>query len=325
MTPRASNPDAAAGWSRRELLACAAVAPLATLAAGAARAAGAPVAPAGGIRRRPIPSSGETLPVVGLGTYRVLDIEPAAFPGFDPLVARFAALGARVIDTSPMYDRAEAAVGALVERAAARERVFLATKVWTTGRAEGVTQMEQSLRLLRTQTIDLMQVHNLLDVDTHLATLAGWKRDGRVRYVGVTHYTASHHAALAERVRKGGLDFVQVNYSIAEREAERELLPLCQSAGVAVLANRPFAAGSAFKRLREVALPDWLAERGCATWAQAMLKFVLGHPAVTCAIPATSKVGHLEENLAAGSGWLPDPDERARLAEALDRALAPAG
>ena len=321
MTPPASSPAPApvpkCGCSRRELLAWAALAPLAARAA----AAGAGEAP-GAIRRRAIPSSGETLPIVGLGTYRVLDVEPAGYAGLDPLIARFAALGARVIDTSPMYDRAEAAVGALVERAAARDRVFLATKVWTTGRAEGIAQMEESLRLLRTKTVDLMQVHNLLDADTHLATLAAWKRDGRVRYVGVTHYTASHHAALAERVRRGGLDFVQVNYSIAEREAERELLPLCQSAGVAVLANRPFAAGAAFRRLRDLPLPRWLAEQGCASWAQAMLKFVLGHPAITCAIPATSKLDHLEENLAAGRGWLPDPDERTRLAAELDRALA---
>jgi len=313
--PRSSRPVATA-CSRRELLAWAALAPLTPALA---RAAGE--AP-GAMRRRPIPSSGETLPVVGLGTNRVLDVDPGGYPALDPLIARFVELGATVIDTSPMYDRAEAAVGALVARAAARERVFLATKVWTSGRSEGIAQMEESFRLLRAETIDLMQVHNLLDADTHLATLAAWKREGRVRHVGVTHYTASHHAELAARVRKGGLDFVQVNYSIAEREAEKELLPLCQSAGVAVLANRPFAAGAAFKRLGGTRPPDWLAEKGCATWAQAMLKFVLGNPAITCAIPATSKVAHLEENLAAGAGWLPDPDERARLGEALSGALS---
>jgi len=310
-------------WSRREVLAFAAAAAAApSLAArlGAARSAAVPAASP--LHERAIPSSGEKLPIVGLGTYRVLDVDPAGVAALEPLLAAFVAAGARVADTSPMYARSEGVLGELAARLGVRDRLFLATKVWTRGRDEGVRQMEDSFRLLGTKTIDLMQVHNLLDVDVHLETLAAWKRAGRVRYVGVTHYEAGSHAALAAAIRRGGLDFVQVNYSIAEREAERELLPLAASAGVAVLVNRPFVAGRVFARLADRPLPAWLAERGCATWAQAMLKFVLGHPAVTCAIPATSKVHHLEENLAAGRGWLPESDERERLASELDAALA---
>ncbi len=318
-----TDPVAPRRWNRREVLALAAAAAatpglvrgLGSTAPGGAERPSAP------LHERPIPSSGEKLPIVGLGTYRVLDVAPEGVAALEPLLAAFVAAGARVVDTSPMYARSEAVLGELAARIGARDRLFLATKVWTRGREEGIRQMEDSFRLLETAKIDLMQVHNLLDDDVHLETLAAWKRAGRVRYVGVTHYEAGSHAALAAAIGRGGLDFVQVNYSIAEREAERELLPLAARAGVAVLVNRPFVAGRIFARLGDRPLPAWLAERGCATWAQAMLKFVLGHPAVTCAIPATSKVHHLEENLAAGRGWLPDGDERARLASDLEAVL----
>jgi diketogulonate reductase-like aldo/keto reductase len=311
--------DSSPGCSRRELLAWGALA----AAAGRILAHSTAAAPAAGeLHRRPIPSTGETVPIVGLGTYRVLDVEPAGYPALEPVLAAFVAAGARVVDTSPMYGRAEAALGALAERLGVRDRLFLATKVWTEGREAGIRQMEESFRLLRTRRIDLFQVHNLLDADLHLPTLAGWKKEGRIGAIGITHYVASAHGELAARIRAGGVDVVQVNYSIAEREAERELLPLALRSGVAVLANRPFVAGRLFTRLGERALPAWLAERGVATWAQAMLKWVLGHPAVTCAIPATSKVHHLEENLAAGRGWLPNESERARLATELEAALA---
>lgn len=322
MTPAPNLEPEALPCTRRQLLGWAAV------AAGALT--GPLVAPSPGratvsapteLLRRPVPSTGETLPIVGLGTYRVLDVDEGGLDELQPVLAAFVAAGATVVDTSPMYGRAEGALGALAERLGARAKLFFATKVWTEGREAGIRQMEESRRLLRADTIDLMQVHNLLDVDQHLATLAEWKRAGRVRLVGITHYTASFHGALAERIERGGLDFVQVNYSIGEREAERELLPLALRRGVAVLANRPFAGGAAFRRLGDSPLPGWLAERGVETWAQAMLKWTLGNPAVTCAIPATSKVGHLQENLAAGRGWLPTGEERDRLASELERAL----
>jgi diketogulonate reductase-like aldo/keto reductase len=304
------------GWSRRELLA-------ATLAAAAAasRAVTGAVGARAPLHRRPIPSSGETLPIVGLGTYRTLDVGPGEYDTLAPVLSGFAAGGGRVVDSSPMYGRAETAVGDLAARLGLRDSLFLATTVWTSGRDAGVAQMESSFAKLRTRVVDLMQVHNLLDADAHLATLATWKARGRIRYVGVTHYEESAHGALVGRIRAGGLDFVQVNYSIAERAAERELLPLALRSGVAILANRPFAGGAAFRRLADRAVPSWLAERGVATWAQAMLKWVLGNPAVTCAIPATSRPQHLEENLAAGSGWLPEGAERERLTAELSTAL----
>ena len=260
-------------WSRREVLALAAAAAAAPGLAGRLGASPAAAAATGApLHERPVPSSGERLPIVGLGTYRVLDVAPQGVAGLEPLLAAFVAAGARVADTSPMYARSEAVLGELATRLAVRDQLFLATKVWTRGRDEGIRQMEESFRLLGTTKIDLLQVHNLLDFEVHLETLAAWKREGRVRYVGVTHYEAGSHAALAAAIRRGGLDFVQVNYSIAEREAERELLPLAASAGVAVLVNRPFVAGRIFARLADRPLPAWLVERGCATWAQAMLQ-----------------------------------------------------
>jgi diketogulonate reductase-like aldo/keto reductase len=261
------------------------------------------------------------VPIVGLGTYRTMDVGPAEYDALAPVLAAFVAGGGRVVDSSPMYGRAETAVGDLAARLGSRDALFLATKVWTSGREAGTAQMESSFAKLRTSVVDLVQVHNLLDADVHLRTLAQWKQRGRIRYVGVTHYEASAHGALAERIRAGGLDFVQVNYSIAERAAERELLPLAARAGVAVLVNRPFAGGAAFRRLGERAVPAWLGERGVSSWAQAMLKWVLGNPAVTCAIPATSRTTHLAENLAAGTGWLPAGAERERLAGELSTAL----
>jgi diketogulonate reductase-like aldo/keto reductase len=195
-----------------------------------------------------------------------------------------------------------------------RDRLFVATKVWTQGKAEGVRQMESSLAKLRTANVDLMQVHNLVDVEAHLATLEEWKRAGRVRYVGITHYTANGHEPLARLVASRQLDFVQVNYSVGELEAERRLLPLCQERGVAVLINRPFGGGGLLRRLRSRPVPAWAAELGCQTWGQLLLKFVISHPAVTCAIPATSQVEHLRENMAAGDDPLPDERQRAQIA-----------
>ena len=265
---------------------------------------------------RAIPASGETVPVIGLGTWQTFDVGPAPRDRapLEAVLREFAALGGRLIDSSPMYGRAEEVAGDLMTRLALREKLFVATKVWTSGRQAGVDQMNASLRKLRADPIDLLQVHNLVDVATHLDTLRGWKRDRRVRYLGVTHYTASGAAAIARLLESEAVDFVQINYSVAEREAEQRLLPLARDRGIAVIANRPFATGALLRQLRSRPLPPWAAELGCTTWAQLLLKFVVSHPAITCAIPATASVEHLRENMAAGIGPMPDEPMRARIA-----------
>jgi diketogulonate reductase-like aldo/keto reductase len=257
---------------------------------------------------RPIPSSvsaQETLPVIGCGTWIGFDQRPGTdeyqrLPGV--LDALFAA-GGKLIDSSPMYGRSEETTGELL--AAARKQqaqAFLATKVWTSGREAGIAQMEQSFRRLRTQRIDLMQVHNLVDWRTHLATLRGWKEQGRVRYIGITHYTASAYAEVEAVLRAEKLDFLQINYSADAREAEQRLLPLAAERGVAVIANMPFGGGGLLRRLRDKPLPPWAADIGCTGWAQVLLKFVLAHPGVTCVIPGTSRAQHMADNAAAGAG-----------------------
>lgn len=270
------------------------------------------------MQTRPIPSSGEPLPVIGLGTWQTFDVgATAAERGpLQEVLTAFVELGGRLIDSSPMYRRAEQVVGDLAAELDLRDRLFVATKVWTSGREAGIRQMEESLRKLRGERLDLMQVHNLLDVDTHLKTLAAWKREGRVRYVGVTHYTASAHGEVARVIERHPVDFVQINYSVAEPEAEQRLLPLARERGVAVIVNRPFASGSLLRRLRDRPLPAWAADIDCSSWAQLLLKFVISHPAVTCTIPATSKVRHLRDNMQAGHGRLPDEELRRRIAAA---------
>ena len=196
-----------------------------------------------------------------------------------------------------------------------RDQLFFATKVWTSGRAEGVRQMEESFRRMRGARMDLMQIHNLLDAATHTRTLEQWKREGRVRYIGITHYTASAYDEVERWLRRGGYDFLQINYSLAERDAERRLLPLAQDMKVAVIANRPFAGAGTFRRVRGRPLPPWAKELGIASWAQYFLKWIIAHPAVTCAIPATSKPEHMQDNLGAAQGALPDGATRDRMAK----------
>jgi diketogulonate reductase-like aldo/keto reductase len=216
-----------------------------------------------------------------------------------------------------MYGRAEAVVGDIAEKLGVRDGLFLATKVWTTGKEAGVKSMERSLELMKTKRMDLMQVHNLVDVQTHLATLGDWKQQGRVRYIGITHYTAGAHAEVARVLQREQVDFVQINYSIAEREADERLLKVAQDRGVAVIANRPFGGGNLFSRVRGKPLPEWAAEFDCRSWAQFFLKWIIAHPTITCAIPATSKVKHLEDNMQAGTGRLPDAKMRQRMVEAV--------
>jgi len=270
------------------------------------------------IRTRPIPSTGEELPIIGLGTYATFDVGGGAADRapLEQVLAEFVAAGGKLVDSSPMYGRSEEVVGDLAAKLALRPKLFMATKVWTTGNEKGIEQMRASMRKMRADPIDLMQVHNLQDVDTHLDTLAGWKKEGRVRYIGVTHYTASAHDDLAKLISSRKVDFVQVNYSATERDADVKLLPMAQERGVAVIANRPFAAGGLLRRLSGKPLPSFAAEIDCTSWAQLLLKFVVAHPAVTCAIPATSKPDHLRDNMRAGSGRLPDQAMRGKIVAA---------
>jgi aryl-alcohol dehydrogenase-like predicted oxidoreductase len=272
------------------------------------------------ILSRPIPRSGEKLPVVGLGTWQEFDFGSDAGKRTEAIdtLRTFVGEGLRVIDTSPMYGAAEATVGELLAQADSRRSAFIATKVWTTGAAAGRSQIENSFRLLRRDPIDLIQVHNLRDVDVHLSTLAQLKRDGRVRYVGVTSSVASAHAELVRYVEHGAIDFVQVNYSLMEREADKTVLPAALANRVAVLINRPFGDGSLFARVRGRELPPLAAEIGAASWAQFALKWIISHPAVTCVIPGTRNPAHLLDNIGAGSGAMPDAAMRAKMAAAFD-------
>ena len=272
------------------------------------------------IMSRKIPSTGEELAAVGLGTWQVFDAgsDATARAPLREVLARFAAAGGRMIDSSPMYGSAESVAGDLIAELGLREQLFVATKVWTRGRAEGIQEMERSFKRLRVTTMDLMQVHNLLDVDVHTKTINDMKAKGRVRYTGITHYTASAHAEVERQLGKEKYDFLQINYSLGERDAEKRLLNLCKDKGIAVIANRPFAEGAMFRRVRGKPLPPWAAEIGVASWAQYFLKWVVGHPAITCVIPGTGKPEHIADNVAAGFGALPDEKMRKQMAAHFD-------
>jgi aryl-alcohol dehydrogenase-like predicted oxidoreductase len=260
------------------------------------------------MQTRPIPSTGKRLPVIGLGTYQGFDVAPgsAEYARLSGVLQALFAAGGSVIDTSPMYGRAEATTGELLAATGSRPRAFVATKVWTRGRAEGLRQMNESMRLLRADPLDLMQVHNLLDWRSHLPVLRELKAAGRIRHIGITHYSAGAYEELAAVMRAEPFDFLQINYSPDEREAERLILPLAAERGMAVLINRPFGGGGLLRRLQGRSLPAWAAEIGAASWAQLLHKFVLGHPAVTCAIPGTGRPEHMADNAGAGSGPIPD-------------------
>ena len=266
--------------------------------------------------KRAIPSSGESIPAIGLGTSDTFDVGPlpAHRKQVKEVLRLFAEHGGTMVDSSPMYGRAEEVVGDLSVELGLQDALFLATKVWTEGRDAGIRQMERSMRLLRTNRIDLMQVHNLVDTRTHLETLAAWKTQQRIRYVGVTHYRVDMHEALERTIKEHPLDFVQFNYSIVTRDAEKRLLPLCADRGVAVIVNRAFEDGALFRSVRDKKLPAWVEEFDCHSWAQFFLKFVLSHSAVTTVIPATSKPKHLLDNMQAGIGRLPDIKTRDKMA-----------
>ena len=286
----------------------------AATASGGAGAAGAP----GSLITRRIPSSGEEIPALGLGTsgpFEVGSSESERAPLKAVLEAFFAG-GGKLIDTSPMYSTAEAVLGDLMTPAM-RERAFIATKVWTRGQREGVQQMTKSGELMKRPKLDLVQVHNLLDLDTQLKTLRAWKEEGRVRYIGITHYTVGSQSDLAKVIEREKLDFVQLNYSATTRNAEQRLLPLAAEKGVAVLVNRPFEDGGMFNAVRGKPVPPWAADIDATSWGQVFLKYVLAHPAVTAAIPATGKASHLEDNLAGARGRLPDAKLKAEIVRLL--------
>jgi aryl-alcohol dehydrogenase-like predicted oxidoreductase len=258
---------------------------------------------------RMIPSSGQPLPVIGCGTWLGFDVggRPLEVAQRGKVLDALFDAGGRVLDSSPMYGSAEQVVGELLGRRTERDQAFIATKVWTTGKRAGIEQMERSMRLLQCEHIDLMQVHNLVDWPTHLPVLREWKAAKRFSYIGITHYTESGYPELERVMRSEALDFVQFNYSIAHREAERRLLPLAAERGIAVLVNLPFGGGKLLKSLRARPLPGWAQEIGCDSWNQVLLKFVLSQPAVTCAIPGTSRPQHMQDNAAAGTGETPPP------------------
>jgi len=272
---------------------------------------------------RRIPSSGELLPAIGLGTSGPFEVgaDDSARAPLREVLREFFNAGASLIDTSPMYSSAEAVLGDLL-KPAQQEKAFIATKVWTPGSGsaaeqKGIEQMQRSMTLLRRRSVELMQVHNLVDLDAHLRTLRRWKAEGRVKYIGVTHYTTSSYPDLIAIIEREKPDFVQFNYSVATREAEKRLLPLCADKGVAVIINRAFEDGRLFEQVRDKPLPPWAAEFGARSWAQVFLKFVLAHTAVTCVIPATGKVRNELDNLGAGVGPLPDAKHRAEIVAAV--------
>jgi diketogulonate reductase-like aldo/keto reductase len=272
------------------------------------------------IMMRKIPSTSEEVPAIGLGTWQVFDAgnDAAARAPLREVLAAFAKAGGKMVDSSPMYGSAESVAGDLIAELGLRDKLFIATKVWTRGREDGIQQMETSFRRLKVKQMDLMQIHNLLDVDVHTKTLLDWKSQNRIRYLGITHYTASAHAEVERQLKKQKYDFLQINYSLAERESEKRLLPYCFDNKIAVIANRPFAEGAMFRRVRGKPLPPWAAEIGVASWAQFFLKWIVGHPAVTCVIPGTGKPEHIADNVAAGFGALPDTAMRKRMAEYYD-------
>jgi len=267
--------------------------------------------------RKPIPGTGETLPVIGLGTSRTFDIgsDEAALSDLAEVLQAFFANGGELIDSSPMYGSAEQVIGDLLNRVGHRQKLFAATKVWTDGENAGIRQMEDSLQKWDIRRFDLMQIHNLRDWQTHLKTLRAWKAEGKIRYTGITTSHGRDHRKLLDILRKEPLDFVQFSYNIEDRAAEERLLPLAAERGMAVLINRPFQRGELFRKVKGKALPDWAAECDCASWGQFFLKFIVSHPAVTCAIPATAKVHHVQDNMAAGFGRLPDTTMRQRMAD----------
>jgi len=269
---------------------------------------------------RPIPATGEVMPVIGLGTYRTFDVgrDPKVRAVLGDVLRRFLDAGGTMIDSSPMYGTAETVCGDVLAENGLQGRAFIATKVWTSGRRQGIAQMCESLAKLRCDVIDLMQIHNLVDWQTQLKTLRSWQTEGLIRYLGITHYTTGTFRELEDVMAREALDFVQLPYSIAVRGAEDRILSVAADRGVGVIVNRPYEGGNLFGAVRGRPLPEWVVEFDCTGWGQFFLKYILGHPAVTCVIPATGKTDHLRELVAAGEGRLPDAGQRARMAALIE-------
>jgi len=291
--------------TRRSFLRTVAAAGLASLLPAAASAAPAPLT-------RQIPRTGAVVPVVGMGSWLTFDVgdDARARAARTEVLKTFFALGGGVIDSSPMYGSSEDVIGHGLRALGMPKGLFSATKVWTPGKDHGVRQMAESERLWGVERFDLLQVHNLLGWEDHLETLKAWKAEGRVGHIGVTTSHGRRHEDLARIMAREPLDFVQLTYNIDDREAEARLLPLAADKGIAVIANRPFRRGALIDRLQGRPLPGFAGEIGCATWAQVLLKFIVSHPAVTCAIPATTRVDHMAENMGAARGPLPDAKMR---------------
>lgn len=273
---------------------------------------------------RPIPASGEPIPILGMGTWLTFDV--GAYPN---LVAQRAQVlqaflngGGGMVDSSPMYGSSEQAVGACLELLEDHGELFTATKVWTPTRWLGIQQMEDSMALWGVSRFDLMQIHNMLDWETHIETLKAWKAEGRLRYIGITTSHGRRHDKLSAALQREPFDFVQLTYNILDREAESRLLPLAADRGIAVIVNRPFRRGGLFDAVADKPLPPWVDEIGCESWAQYFLKFILSHPAVTCAIPATTRVDHMQENLRTAMSALPEPPLRRRMVDYVESILA---
>lgn len=263
---------------------------------------------------RIIPSTGESLPAIGLGTWQTFDVSGSlSYPRLTEVLNSLHHHGGTLIDSSPMYGRSEKVIGDLTSELSIRDKFFYATKVWTTGRDQGISQMESSMQKMQRDAMDLMQIHNLTDWKTHLPVLRNWKEQGKIRYIGITHYTDSMHGALEEVFTKEQIDFVQFNYSIESTHAEKRLLDAAAAHGVATIINRPFGEGRLFRRVKGRALPGWAAESGMESWSAFFLKFILSHPAVTCIIPATSDPQHADDNFSAGQGHLPDAALRKKM------------
>ena len=266
---------------------------------------------------RPIPSTGESIPVIGMGTSRTFDVgsDPAVRDQLGQVLQAFFDNGGALVDSSPMYGSAQMVVGDLLKRIPSKKKLFAATKVWIDGKQNGIDQMQESMRLMGVTIMDLMQIHNLRDWKTHLPTLRQWKQEGKIRYIGITTSHGRSHAELMQIMRTEDLDFVQFTYNIDNRTVENSLLPLAADRGMATLINRPFQRGALFRMVKGKALPEWAQEFDCESWGQFFLKFVVSHPAVTCVIPATSKVHHMVDNMAANFGKLPSPSMRKRMLE----------
>ena len=262
-------------------------------------------------------ATGEQIPVIGLGTWQTFDVSssPENLGPLREVLKTLIAKGGKVIDSSPMYGRSEKVVGDLSTELELNSKFFIATKVWTTGKDQGLKQMNESFGLLKRKQIDLMQIHNLVDWQTHLKTLYDWKQQGKIRYIGITHYTESAYPTIEQILKNNTIDFLQINYSLLSRKAEERLFPLAQEKKTSILINRPFEEGQLFSRAKGKELPPWASEFDCSSWGQFFLKFILANPAVTCVIPGTSKPNHMADNASAGFGSLPNTAHRKKMIE----------